>query len=74
MNIRTRKLFGTVALLVFLGLYALAALAVAIVLQVNEASKLTELAYYLVAGLAWIIPAGVVIAWMGRPDHPQGGA
>ncbi len=74
MNIRTRKLIGTVALLVFLGLYALAALTVAIVLQVNEASKLTELAYYLVSGLVWIIPAGAIIAWMGRPDRPPSDA
>ncbi len=69
MNIRTRKLIGTVVLLIFLGVYALAALAVAVVLQVNEASKVTELAYYLVAGLVWIVPAGAIIAWMGRPDR-----
>lgn len=72
MNIRTRKLIGTVALLVFLGIYALAALAVAIVLQVNQASKLAELAYYMIAGLVWIVPAGAIIAWMGRPDQPSG--
>lgn len=70
MTLRTRKLIGTIALMVFLAFYALAALAVAIVLQVNQASKLAELAYYMVAGLLWIVPAGAIIAWMGRPDPP----
>lgn len=60
---RKRKLVGAVVLLVFLALYALAALAVAVVLQVN-ASRFTELAYYIVAGLVWVIPAGLIIKWM----------
>ena len=65
-----RKLAGTVALLVFLSVYALLAMAAAIVLQVN-ASKAVELAYYVVAGLAWVIPAGVIVKWMQRPDNPR---
>jgi hypothetical protein len=68
MTMRSRKLVGTVILLVLVVVYALLALAVAIVLQVNQASKFAELAYYLVAGLLWVIPAGWVISWMARPD------
>jgi hypothetical protein len=67
MTMRTRKLVGTVALLVFLAVYALVAMATAVVLQVN-ASKAVELAYYVVAGLAWVVPAGVIVSWMQRPD------
>lgn len=70
MNIRTRKLIGTIVLMLFLAVYALLAMAAAIVLQVHEASKLVELAYYVVAGLLWVIPAAGVIWWMGRPDRP----
>jgi len=70
MTIRTRKLIGTIVLLVFLAVYALLAMAVAIVLQVKTSSKLVELAYYAVAGLAWVLPAGLIISWMGRPDPP----
>jgi len=66
-NIRTRKLIGTVLLLAFLVLYALAAMLVAVVLQVR-ATPLVELAFYVVAGLAWVIPAGLLIRWMARPD------
>ena len=71
MNIRTRKLLGTVALFVMIAIYALLALAVAIVLQINESSKIVELVYYALAGLLWILPAGAIIAWMGRPDPPS---
>jgi uncharacterized metal-binding protein len=66
---RTRKLVGTIVLLVFLSVYALVAMLVAVVLQVN-ASKLAEVAYYAIAGMAWAIPAAFVIKWMGRPDAP----
>lgn len=69
MKQRQRKLAGTVALLIFLTLYALAALAMAIVLQVHTTSKFVELIYYLVAGLLWVIPAGAIVTWMQRPDR-----
>lgn len=68
-NIRTRKLIGTIVLLIFIAFYALAVTAVAIVLQVN-ASKWVELAFYIVGGLAWVIPAALLVRWMVRPDAP----
>lgn len=71
MTIRTRKLVGTIVLLVFLAAYALAAMLVAVALQVN-ASKLAELAYYVIAGLLWVLPAGWLIRWMSRPDNTAG--
>jgi len=67
MTPRMRKLVGTVALMVFLAAYALVAMLVAVVLQV-QGSKVAELAYYVVAGLLWTIPAGALIWWMQRPD------
>ena len=67
MTIRTRKLIGAIALLVLLTVYSLAAMMVAIALQVN-ASKIVEVLYYIVAGLAWTIPAGAIIWWMQQPD------
>lgn len=67
MTLRTRKLVGAIALLVFLAVYALAAMMVAIALQVN-ASKLAELIYYPVAGLLWVLPAMWLVRWMQRPD------
>lgn len=68
MTQRKRKLIGTVALLLFVCVYAVLAVGVAVVLQVRNVSKLAELAYYLIAGLLWVLPAGILISWMQRPD------
>jgi uncharacterized membrane protein len=67
MKMRTRKLVGTIVLLVFLAVYALAVAAAAVVLQVNS-SRFVELAFYVIGGLAWVLPAGLLITWMQRPD------
>jgi len=67
LTIRVRKLIGAVLLLIFIAVYALAVMAVAIVLQVN-ASKWVELVFYIVGGLAWVIPAALLVRWMVRPD------
>lgn len=71
MRMRTRKLVGTIALMLMLIVYAFAAMMVAIVLQVN-ASKLVEIIYYIVAGTMWTLPAGLLIRWMARPDPSEG--
>jgi hypothetical protein len=68
MTIRTRKFIGAIALLAFVAIYALAAMMVAVVLQVNG-SKLAELIYYPVAGLLWVLPAMWLVKWMQRPDE-----
>lgn len=68
MKQRNRKLVGTIILFVFLAAYSLLAMFVAIALQVN-ASKWVELAYYIIAGLAWVLPAGLIVQWMARPDE-----
>lgn len=70
MTIRTRKLIGTVALLALIIVYALLAMAVAIILQKQTENKLVELAYYVLAGTLWTIPAGAIIWWMQQPERP----
>jgi Protein of unknown function (DUF2842) len=67
MTVRTRKLVGAIALVLFLALYALAAMMAAVVLQVSG-SKAAELIYYPVAGLLWLPPAMLLVRWMQRPD------
>ena len=67
MTIRTRKFVGAIALLAFVAVYALAAMMVAVVLQVNG-SKLAEIIYYPVAGLLWVLPAMWHVKWMQSPD------
>jgi len=69
-KVRTRKLVGTVALLVLITVYSLAVVTVAIVMQIQNASKVAELVFYVVAGTLWVIPAGALIWWMQRPNSP----
>ena len=70
MSIRSRKLVGTVALLLLVCVWALFAMALA-------QSVLTDIngwvaaIFYVVAGLGWVLPAMPLISWMSRPDVPR---
>jgi len=68
MTSRTRKLIGAVMLLLLLAVYSILALAVAVILQVQDASKIVELAYYVIAGLLWVLPAAWIVSWMSRTE------
>jgi hypothetical protein len=68
-RMRLRKLIGTVALVVFVAVYALAAMTVGAA-KLAAASGWAQLAYFLVAGLIWVAPAGLLIRWMAKPDRP----
>jgi hypothetical protein len=67
MNARTRKLVGTVVLLLFLAAYVGLVAAVGMG-RVADSGPLVTLGYALAAGLAWVLPAGFLIRWMQRPD------
>jgi hypothetical protein len=61
-----RTLVGTIALVLFVIVYALVAMTVASA-KLPGTSGWTQLAFFLVAGLAWVIPAGALISWMAKP-------
>jgi hypothetical protein len=63
---RTRKFFGALALVAFVTLYAFFAAAVGDVALAN-APWPAQAAYFLIAGLAWVVPAGAIVWWMQRP-------
>ncbi|HEY6921190.1 MAG TPA: DUF2842 domain-containing protein [Methyloceanibacter sp.] len=67
MQVRTRKLIGTVLLLIFLAVYVTAAVMIG-ANHVVAAPAWAEFAYFLAAGLLWVIPAALLIKWMQRPD------
>jgi Protein of unknown function (DUF2842) len=67
MRARTRKLIGTVVLLVFIMLYAWAVIVIGAG-RITLAPHWAQFAYFLVAGLAWTVPAALLIRWMQRPD------
>ena len=67
MSIRSRKLVGTVALLLLVcvwGLFAMA-LAQSVLTDING---FVAAIYYVVAGLGWVLPAMPLISWMSRPN------
>jgi hypothetical protein len=67
MRQRTRKLIGIFATLLFLGVYALIAMAIGGQFVVGGHQVLT-LVYFLTAGVAWIPVAMALIKWMAKPD------
>ena len=67
MPIRLRKLIGAVALIVLVTMWALIAMALALFPAI-KANHAIEVIYYVVAGLAWVLPAMPLIRWMMRPD------
>ena len=67
MRIRTRKLIGTVALLVLVTTWALLAMAFA-QFALRAQSGFVAALFYLVAGLGWVLPAMPLVSWMSRPD------
>ena len=66
---RLRKLIGTAVLVVFVSVYALTAMTVAAA-KLPGTSWLVQLIYFMVAGLAWVIPAAPLVSWMQKPDRP----
>jgi hypothetical protein len=69
MNIRTRKLIGTVGLLVLVVIWSLTGMVIAQTPLLAN-SKLAQAIFYVVAGLGWVLPAMPLISWMSKPD-PQ---
>jgi hypothetical protein len=71
MTMRQRKLVGTIGIIAFLAVYCLAAMTLGGALVVGR-SKLLEIGYFLVAGVAWLPAVMAVIRWMSRLDRRQG--
>jgi hypothetical protein len=67
MKIRTRKLLGTIALLLLAVMWSLMGMTVAQTPWLAK-SGLLQAIFYVVAGLGWVLPAMPLISWMSRPD------
>ena len=67
MKIRTRKLLGTVALLLLAAVWSLMGMTVA-QLPWLASSGLRQAIFYVVAGMGWVLPAMPIVSWMLRPD------
>lgn len=65
MNPRLKKFIGTLFMVVFVALYAVVVVAIAPRI-LTGASKMVELAFYAIAGLAWALPLMPLIWWMEK--------
>ena len=62
-----RQFIGAILLVVFVPLYALVAMTVGAA-RLPGTSLLVQTLFFAGAGLIWVIPAGLIIKWMQRPD------
>jgi len=70
LQVRTKKLIGAIVTLVWLPIYALFAMAIGIRI-LPHASGIAQFVYYAVAGMAWIVPIGLMLPWMSRAPREQ---
>jgi hypothetical protein len=63
MPLRLRKFIGTLVLFTLVVVWALVAMALAQMPAIRD-HAVASVAYYLIAGLGWVVPAMPVIAWM----------
>jgi hypothetical protein len=67
MPIRLRKFIGAIALLVLVIVWALVAMALAQAPAIRDNAVLS-VAYYVIAGLGWVLLAMPIVAWMSRRE------
>ena len=65
---RSRKLIGTIIVILFVPAYALIAMALAQARPLREAPVLLQILCYAGLGLIWIVPLMPLIKWMEKPD------
>ena len=63
---KLRKLAGTFALIALVIVYSLTAMTIAAA-KLPGTSGLVQLIYFAIAGLLWVLPAGLIIWWMAKP-------
>jgi hypothetical protein len=66
MPIRLRKFIGAIALFALVIVWALLAMALAQFPTIRDNTVLS-IAYYVVAGLGWVLPAMPLVRWMVAP-------
>ena len=65
---RLRKFIGAAMLAVLIPAYAMTAMVVASA-KLPGAPILIQTVGYAVLGLLWVLPAGIIVTWMQRPDR-----
>jgi hypothetical protein len=66
MSLRQRKFIGMVAIVTFLIVYCLIAMAIGGMVAVGLPRPL-EIGFFIIAGIAWLPVVMMIIRWMSRP-------
>lgn len=66
MTLRQRKFIGMVAIVIFLIVYCLIAMAIGGMVAVGLPLPL-EIGFFVLAGIAWLPVVMIIIKWMSRP-------
>jgi hypothetical protein len=66
MTLRQRKFIGMVAIVTFLIVYCLIAMAIGGMVAVGLPRPL-EIGFFIIAGIAWLPVVMMIIRWMSRP-------
>ena len=66
MPLRLRKFIGAVALFVLVIVWSLVAMALAQAPLIHD-STIASIAYYVIIGLGWVLPAMPLVRWMSAP-------
>jgi hypothetical protein len=66
-----RKFIGAAMLALFIPAYAMAAMVIASA-KLPGAPIVVQTVGYAVLGLLWVLPAGIIVTWMQRPDRNPG--
>ena len=64
---RLRKFIGMLALVALVVVYAM----IVVTIPIQNIPDALIWPAYAVAGLAWVLPAGLIIAWMQKPRPPR---
>lgn len=70
MPIRLKKLIGTVLLVLLVVVYALIATTVAVA-RLADSGPLVHLAFFVLTGILWVLPAMGIIKWLMIPPRPK---
>lgn len=65
MSLRLRKFIGAIALFVLVIVWALVAMALAQAPAIRD-NAVASVAYYVIAGIGWVLPAMPIVAWMSE--------
>jgi len=68
MSIRLREFLGAVLLFALVIVWALVAMALAQAPLIHD-NEIASVAYYVIAGLGWILPAMPIVSWMSRANR-----